>query len=346
MSDEQFGRVTRAMRAVAKWVGRHSGLAPEDAVQQAWVKVLSKPETERPSTDDFEKFVMDMCRLTKYEAMTNCQSHTRKHRREVVPDFDIGEMAVMLHSLEATEARMILEGPFQALEPEEQALLHALYHDEKTIEEIKEEQNVAWSTLEYRKKRLLDRLYIALQALVAVLLLTPKKARAFVAHASQQLPRLASTMTVTAMCGVLLPASSSLATEGSNLLGLTAVDGARTNGAQPAGLPPSFVAEVAPEEPKAVDTATNECSSGDMKCTKAASSVVENLMPMTFVLGVALTQVACASSQPQTPSVQQAEEEEDDPNVTDPYDVICSYDRARGNKCMTREEYRKWLGKD
>lgn len=333
------------MLAVARLVGRHSAVYPRDAVQQAWVKALSNPETKRPSTQNFEQFVTYMCTLAKYEAMTNHQFSRRQEQRNVLGETDIAEWVVEQNALEATEARLILEGPFQALEPEEQALLHALYHEGKTIKEIKEEQGLAWSTVDSRKKQLLHRLYAALQALVAMLLLAPKKARAFVIHSSQQLPQLAGTMTVTAVCGVLVPTSSSLATEGSNLVGLTTVDGARTNLAQPAGLPTSFVAEVAPEEPKEVDTATNECLSGDMKCTKAASSVVENLMPMTFVLGVALSQVACASSAQQTPTVQEPEEAERDDSI-DPYDGICAQERMRGNKCMTREEYRKWLGHD
>jgi DNA-directed RNA polymerase specialized sigma24 family protein len=318
-------------------------------VQQAWVKALSNPETKRPSTENFEQFVTYMCTLAKYEAMTNHQFFRRQEQRHVPGETDIAEWVVEQNALGATEARLVLESSFLALEPDEQALLHALYHDGKTIEEIKEEQGLAWSTLDYRKKQILNRLYAALQALVATLLLAPKKARAFVAHASQNLPQLASTMTVTAVCGGLLPTSSSLATERSNLSSLTQVESTPTDAMKTAGLSPSVVPEVAPEEPKEVDTATNACSAGDMKCTKTASSVVENLMPMTFVLGVALAQAACAGSQPQTLAAQQAQqaEEDDEPREgTDPYDGICEENRRRGEKCMTREEYRKWLGDD
>lgn len=200
------------------------------------------------------------------------------------------------------------------------------------------------TTLDSRKKQLLHRLYAALQALVATLLLAPKKARAFVVHASQNLPQLASTMTVTAVCGGILPTSSSLATDRANLLGLTQVESKPTAAMNAAGLPPSFVPEVAPEEPKEVNTATNACSAEDMKCTKTASPIVENLMPMTFLLGIASSQVACAGSPQKTPVVQEPEEERDGSH--DPFDVHCTFAKARGEKCMTREEYRKWLGHD
>lgn len=145
--------------------------------------------------------------------------------------------------------------------------------------------------------------YAALQALVATLLLVPKKARAFVAHGKQHASRklvqathVGGNIAMIGVCGVFVPTGSSFMSEPSMPQGLTQVDTKRADTTKSAGLPPSFVPEVAPEEPKEVDAATNQCSAADMRCTKTASSVAENLIPMTFVLGVALSQVACAGT--------------------------------------------------
>jgi DNA-directed RNA polymerase specialized sigma24 family protein len=344
LSPAQFARVTRAMLAVVRLVGRHSAVSPRDAVQQAWVEVLSKPETKRPSTHDLEKFVSYMCTLAKYEALTNRQTSLRRQQREIAADADVAEWVVDPNTLEATEARLMLEGPFMALEPEEQALLHALYHEGKTIEEIKDEHGRAWTTIDSRRKQLLNRLYAAIQALVAMLLLAPKKARAFVASAKQhalpmlgQATHVGGTIAITGICGVLVPTGSSLTLEASNPSGLTQVDRGGTNTTKEAAIQPSFVPEVAREEPDVFDAETNTCSPSDMRCTKVANSVAENLMPMTFLLGVALSQVACASTKEQTPSAQQPEDEPD--GSLDPYDMMCIEERGRGNACPTREEW-------
>ncbi len=339
LSDEQFARVTRAMRAVATLVCRHSGVSPKDAVQQAWLKALSKPETEMPSSDDFDKLLICMCGFAKYEAMTNRQSYRRRQGREIGPDVDIDEMVAVSDFLEVLEARMTLEGPFLALEPAEQELLHALYHEGKTIAEIKQEQGLAWSTLDSRRQKLLERLYALIRAMVAALLLVPKKARAFVANVAQQLPQLASTMAVTAVCGVLVPTGSSFATEPSMTLGLTEVGSKQTNPAESAVLPASFVPEVVPEELKTLDTGTNMCSPGDMKYPKFASMLQEAVVPLTFVAATGVTQVACAGSNPQMPPAQQAEEERDDSH--DPYEMYRVKARGRGETVMTREEWER-----
>ena len=338
------------MLTVIGLVGRHSVVSPRDAVQQAWVKALSNPETKRPSIHDFEKFVTYMCTLARYEAMANRQFTRRRQQREVASDSDISESVAGPHSLDGVEARLMLEGPFIALEPEEQQLLHALYHDGKTIREIQEEQERAWSTVDSRKTRLLKLLYAALHATVAALILVPRKARAFVTHAKRktshvltQATHVGRTVAITGVCGVLVPTGSSFMSAPSIPLGLTQVDISRTNTAKLAGLPPSFVPEVAPEEPKEVDAATNECSPGDMKFTKTALSVAEKLIPMTFVLGAALNQAACAGTAQQTRARQEEPEEEPD-GTTDPYDVMCDEERRRGNPCPTREEWYKDIG--
>ncbi len=272
--------------------------------------------------------------------MTNRQSYRRRQGREIGPDVDIDEMVAVSDFLEVLEARMTLEGPFLALEPAEQELLHALYHEGKTIAELKEEKNLSWTTVDSRRQRLLKLLYAAIKAMVAALLLVPKKARAFVANATQQLPQLASTMVVTATCGVLVPTGSSFATETSMTLGLTEAGSKRTNLAEVAALPASFVPVVGPEEPKEVDAETNTCSPGDMKSTKFASMLQETMAPLAFVVATGVTQAACASSPSQTPPAQQPKGEERD-DSEDPYEMYRVKARGRGETIMTREEWEK-----
>lgn len=272
--------------------------------------------------------------------MTNRQFSRRRQQREVAAETDIAELVAGPHPLDAVEARLLLERPFMALEPEEQELLHALYHDGKTIHEIKEEQALAWTTVDSRKHRLLKLLYAAVQAMVAALMLVPKRARAFVASAKRQAAHIGGTVAMTGACGVLVPTGSSFMSEPSMPSGLTQFDIGRTDPTKPAALPPSFVPEVEQEEPKAIDAATNECSSADMRCTKTANYVAENLIPMTFVLGVALSQVTCAGTPHQTPAPQEEPDEEPD-ETADPYEVACDQERARGNPCPPKEVWQK-----
>ena len=340
LSPAQYAKVTRAMLAVVRLVGRHSAVSPEDAVQQTWVTALSNPKTKRPSIDDFEKFVTYMRTLARYEAMANRQCSLRRQQREIAADVDIAESVAGPFSLDALEAQLTLEGPFTALEPDEQELLHALYRDGKTIHEIKVEQDLAWSTVDSRKQRLLKLLYAALQAMVAGLFLVPKKARAFVASAKRQAAHIGGTVAMTGACGVLVPTGSSFMSDPSMPSGLTAFDSGQTDPTKAAALSPSFVHEVEPEEPKAIDAATNECSAADMRCIKTASSVAKNLMPMTFVLGVALSQAACAGRAQQTPARQEEPEEEPD-GMVDPYEVACDQERARGKPCPPKEVWQK-----
>lgn len=288
-----------------------------------------------------------MCALAKYEAMTNRQWSNRRQKREVGFDTDVAECLVDANSPDALEAKLILQGPVTALEKEEQELLHALYHDEKTVQEIKNEQQLAWTTVASRKKRLLQRLYVVIRAITAMLLLVPKKTRAFVAKGQQQASQMLLQAThvggciaITGVCGALIPTGLSFTSNPAMPSGLTPVDTSKTGGGETSVIQPSFVPVVAPEEPRGLDAATNECSAGDMKFTKAARSVAENLFPMAFVFSTALTQTACAGTAQQTPPRQ--EEPEDEPDGTaDPYDVACDQERARGNPCPPKEVWQK-----
>lgn len=330
---------------VARAVCRHSGASPEDAVQQAFVKALDKPSRERSSIEEDEKnFTRWMCELTKWEAMTLRNAHRRRAEREITADTKTAELGMVLPSAEAVDARKMLEHPFKTLETKDQELLHALYAEEKSTQELAREQGRPWQTVDSHHRRLRDLLYITLKATIAALLLAPKKARAFVGNVAQQAAPLASTMTVTAVCGVVFPTGSSQATESSLLLGLTQVDAHQVDVAEPARLQACMLAEVEPEEPKVFDAVTNTCSPADMKSTKFANIVQETVVPLAFVVAPALTQVACAGTAPQTQSVQPTDddlEKQREKEAARAYEVACDQERARGNPCPSREEFSK-----
>lgn len=346
LSDAQFAKVMREMLAVARLLGGH-GVSPRDVVQEAFVKAVSKLSTERPSIQDEEKVVGWLCELTKWEALTMRNAHRRRARREVEVSEDIAEMLVAPPSVDAVEARKMLDRALQALEPADRELLRELYTEGKTIAEIAAEKRLSWSVVDSRRRRALDLLYAAIQAsMAALVLLLPKKARAFVAHIKQQTSQVVvqttqfgGAMTVTAICGVLVPTSSSLLNESSPPLGLTTYSTPQATLAQPAPLQPDFVPEVEPEEPKALDTETNPCSGAGMKFTKTASVLLETAVPLAFLVAPALTQVACTGTEQQTPPARQPEEEPDD--MPDPYDIVCENARRFGEECPSREAWEK-----
>ena len=320
-----------------------------DAVQQAFVKALSKPATERQSIQNQKKFVAWMCTLAKYEAMTNRQSRRRQARREVVSVADIAELLAVSHSFETVEARKMVQDAFLALAPDEQALLHALYAEGKTVNDVATEQGLSWTTVDSRRQRLLKLLYAAIRATaVALVLVWPKKARAVVVQIKQQAaPVLISTahvsaaIAVTAVCGVLVPTSSSAMARPVPMR-LTENNTKQTTTANTPVLEPVFVPKVEPEEPKVLDTATNECSGVDMKSTKIARYLQETVVPFAFLVTPAFAQVACAGTEQQTSSARQPDEEPD--GSRDPYDVMCLHERARGNACVPKEQWLKDIG--
>lgn len=219
----------------------------------------------------------------------------------------------------------------------------------KTIAELAAEEQVPRSELEYKRQRILDLLYATIQAMIVALVLVPKKARAFVAYAKQQTSQLlmqgahiGGTCVVTVVCGAILPTGSSELSDPVRV-SLTESDTKQTSTTKIASLEPSFVRKVEPEEPKALDAGTNECSSVDMKSTKIASYLQETLVPLAFVVAPALTQVACAGAEQQTPPAQQpADEPAEEPDGSpDPYEVACDQERARGNTCPPKEVWQK-----
>jgi RNA polymerase sigma factor (sigma-70 family) len=350
LSAAQFAQLTRSMRGAVRGKYRHAGVSCADALQQAFVKALAKPEKERPSSTNFKGFAAWMCELARNEAMTLRQTDCRRAKREVPTEHDRAEMVAMPNRVETVEAWMILEPALMTLTPEDLALLRALYIDQKTIAEIADEQQKRWTTLDSQHKRLLKLLYAAIQAAIVALFLTPKRAQAFVKNILPRVPRVflktahvGSTMSVTVVCGVFLPSGSSRATEATHVMGLTQVENTTTALANAASLQASERAEVAPEEPKEFDAETNSCSLADMKSTKFASFLQETVVPLAFVVAPAVTQVACAGTEQQTPPARQADDDEEEAAERErddtAYRVTCLQARKRGEQCPTREEW-------
>lgn len=344
MSAPQFSRVKHAMLVIVRSVARHTCISPEDAVQQAFVKALSKPNIAPPSIQEEEKFVAYICTLAKYEALTNRNAHRRRALREVSSEGDISEMVAVPPATNSVEARMMLDPAMMTLTTTERDLLRAMYTEDKSIDDIAKEGALPWTTVDYRHKRILRLLSATIKALVVALLVVPKKARAFVAHVAQQGPQLASTMVVTAGFGVLVPTGSSLATESSSVLGLTQVTSNPTVSTEAAGLQASMYAEVAPEEPKEFDAGTNMCSLEDMKSSTFTNIVQETVVPLALIVAPTVCQVGCGGSAQQTPALH-AEEEEDAAERRERsdyhYKLMCDQERMRGDKCPTREEWDK-----
>jgi len=299
-----------------------------------------------------------MCELAKYEALTNRHAQHRRAKREVAAPSKIAEMVSVAPAVGAVEARKMLHPAFVALQPADQELLHALFAEGKTIHDLAKERGLRWTTMKSRVQRLLDLLYATIRAsMVALVLLLPKRARGFVAHIARRAPRMlmhtsqfSGAITVTMVCGVLLPTGSSAMAEPLTPVGLTPYSTPRTNMAQAADLQPSFIPEVEPEEPKPVDAETNPCSPVNMKSTKFATFLQETVVPFAFLVAPAVTQVACTGTGQQTPPARQpVEDPDDDPEYEarereDRYHMWCNIQRWWGEKCPTREEYDKLMG--
>ncbi|MBK9266965.1 MAG: hypothetical protein IPM54_45220 [Polyangiaceae bacterium] len=349
LSADQFAKLTRTMLSVARRVTRHSGASPEDAVQQAFVKALLKPSNELPSIQNDKRFVAKMCELVKYEALTIRAAQRRRAEREIAAGTDIAELAGVPPAAEAVEAHKMLDSAIMALDPEDRAFLHALYAEESTIADIAREQDEPWSTVDSRKRRLLVLLRAAIRATIAALVLVPKRARAFVAHVTQQAPHVlvhathvSGAMAVTVVCGALLPTSSSATPPSAMPVGLTPYSIPQTTTTQAASLQPTIVPEVAPEEPEALDTATNQCSATVMKSAKISSYLQATALPFALLVAPALTHVACAGAEQQTPPPRQPvndDAKEERQRKESHYLTYCLQEQARGDKCLSMEEW-------
>lgn len=322
-------------------------------MQQAFITALSKPMNERPSIHDEKKFTGWMCEMTKYAALTLRLYVLRRAKREIATDEDVAERASVAPLAGAVEARKMVCQPFIALNAEEQKLLHALFLEENTIEEWAQEEQRPWATVFSRKKRILDLLYMAIRASLMMLVLLPKRARAFVAQAVQRAPQtlvqaklFGGTIAATGVCGVLWAASSSAMNTRSVDTRLTSYIEPQTTSIQSSVLEPSSASKVEREEPKAVDAETNECSAADMTSSKFATVLQKVLVPTAVAVTPVLTHVGCAGTEqqtqcPQEPMTTHEEEEEARRRANDAYESACLFARARGETCIPQEEWKK-----
>lgn len=87
-----------------------------------------------------------------------------------------------------------------------------------------------------------------------------------------------------------------------------------------------------------------ECSAQDMNCNNIVRRFRETLVPLSFLVAPALSQVACTGTEQQTPPARAPEPEDEPDGTIDPYRAWCMEDRRRGDPCMTREEFEKRFG--
>jgi hypothetical protein len=79
-----------------------------------------------------------------------------------------------------------------------------------------------------------------------------------------------------------------------------------------------------------------------MNSFQIAKYIQLSLVPFAFLVTSAVTQVACAGAERQTPPPQEPEERDDS---SDPYDVMCENERHRGSACPSKAEWCAEFGK-
>jgi len=101
-------------------------------------------------------------------------------------------------------------------------------------------------------------------------------------------------------------------------------------------------------KPIPIDGLETKCSAGDMKATSIASYLRASAFPFAFLVAPALTQGGCTGTdhhaQPPPPPPQE-EEEDEDPGGMDLYEMMCDYERHRGDKCPSKVDWCASMGK-
>ncbi len=316
-----------------------------DALNDAFVTALCKPISERPNVAEWDKFVSWMCTLAKYSALTHRNAEIRRREDNEVSHDELAKMFSLPAHVPDPGLDKALQQAFDSLDRDHQALLLARYGDEKSVQEIAKERSLPWSTVKSRIDRALFLLRTALQTLiVAAVLFVTRNARArglrLARYVSQVLPHAtpaACAMSVTVVCGVLVPASSSA-------LGMGVHPDAPTSMvlAEAATTEPSFSAvEVASVKPITLDKPENPWSAADMKSIQLTMCVQTTLVPFAFLAASALPNIGCAGGDRQTPPPEEPEEVYEH---RDPYDDVCEDERRRGNDCPSKAEWCASIG--
>ena len=344
LSNAQAKQLINSMRGMIREVGCPVYLHA-DALQDAFVAALCKPISERPSVLDWKRFVAWMCTLAKYSALTHRNAERRRREDHEVSNDELAQMLSMPAQVPDPGLRDGLQQALASLDPEQQALLLTHYYAEKSVQEIADEKNLAWTTVKSRLDRALFLLRTALQTLlVAALLLVTKNARAqgarlarYVSHLLSHATPAAWAMSVTVVCGVMVPANSTA-------LGVVHPDAPLppVMAAAEATDPSFSAAKVASVKPIILDEPEMPWFSRDMKSTRFAMCLQTTAVPFAFLAASALTNFGCAGGERQTPPPEEPEEEYEH---QDPYDAACENYRHRGEDCPSKAEWCALIGK-
>ncbi|HRI72418.1 MAG TPA: sigma-70 family RNA polymerase sigma factor, partial [Polyangium sp.] len=288
----------------------------------------------------------------EFAALSNRKSKHQRLLGEGHSEEELGALKTTPGHEDAVAARQLLQRALPLLNPEQLALVNAVHFEGKTLKEIADEKKLPQSTVGSRYHRALQILREAIEAMLATLgLFYATKLRALGSHvvrsAAQLVPQAtqsACAMAVTAACGVLVPANAVGTVVRPDVpiaLRLAPRTLAITANMRP--MSPLARQEVEPVKPNGVDTAPVECSGAGMKPTTIARYVQDAVLPFAFLLAPAVTSVACAGTERQTPPPQQADDEEE--GGLDPYYMMCLNATRMGADCPTRAEWYKSMGR-
>lgn len=351
LSQAEYDDVVKAMLPVVWRIGCPAHIHPLEVVHDAFVLAICKPISQRPAITERKKFLAWMCTLAEFAALSNRKSKHRRLLGQGQSDDDIAALLSVPGHAEAIAVREVLHKAFAVLEPADQALLLALHRDGKTIAEIAREQNLAWSTVNSRHKRILSILRTAMQSLLAALILfITRNARAqgrrIALRIIRALPHATQTtcaMAVTAACGILVPTSSS-ANSTLDELNVYATslppNFAATTRSEP--IEPSMTSEVALVKPNGVDEPKKQCSASDMKPAQAIQLLRTAALPVALLVTPPAA-AGCAGADRHTSPPDDPEEEES--GGIDPYEMMCANEHRRGNECPTKAEWYRSMGR-
>lgn len=142
-------RYRGAMAGVVRSVGV-SGTTVEDVVHDAFETACRKAAAERPDPADEARFLAWLCTLARYAALTtrndNARSREVSSPTEELEDVPEPNRAYIGHYDDKVAAAVV----FAKLNPDDRALLHQHFYEDKTVQELAEERGVPWTTMRSR----------------------------------------------------------------------------------------------------------------------------------------------------------------------------------------------------
>ncbi len=353
LSKAQYNEVVKVMLAVVRRVGCPVHVHALEVIHDAFVKAITKPTSQRPSSGEWKRFVGWMCALTEQAALTNRKSTQRRLLSQGHSQDDIDKLLSTPGFAEVMDARLDLRNVLPVLSPADVELLRAIYEEGKTISEFAVEKKLSRSTADSRHQRVLERLRAALKVVIAAMVwLFPKNVRAqglWLAHrVSQLVPHTMQTvaaMTVAVACGVLVPASSTATVEHRKVPEATLAAVPRPTFAAAMALSePPVAMEVEPVKPIAIDDPEMQWCDGEMKATTIARSLQATMLPVALLVTPTATQVACAGAEHHAAPPPEPEEEEWE-GGPDPYESMCESAHRLGGECPSKVDWCAQMGK-